>query len=693
MAAPSGTIWGNTVGGYGRIGIYVSLSSTNTATTPKVQIWFWSKYSVSDSSNTLYYTYDDASSSAKDSKGSKNIKTTSDSGGWSTTNQVKLYEYTHDAVTRGTSAKKRYLYAKLTNVDRVGGTMYVNTTISIPKLATYTISYNANGGSGAPSSQTKYYGKTLTLSSTTPTRTGYTFQGWGTSSTDTSVNYKAGGSYTANAGDTLYAIWKINTWTVKYDANGGSGAPGNNTKTYGKTLTLSKTVPTRTGYDFKEWNTKKDGSGTSYASGANYTSNSGATLYAIWTIKTYTIKYNANGGTGAPSNQTKTYNVDLMLSKTIPKKDGYVFKGWSTSSAATSVTYKSGVEYKANASVTLYAVWESGYKKPRIASISVDRCTSEKVLDDDGDYALINFNWTTDKPVTKIKIYWKQSAVGSYSETDSYSCTIPGSANAGSIINQRIGSGNFSTDYSYDIKIVVGDSIDETVKYTILASSIITIDMLGGGKGVSFGKAAEFEDTADFNFRTLHRRSTTYHNNKAIFGTKPDGTACEVMNPINANGDTVIGYGHYSQRNGNTNVYGHNIAFGISDVKDGESGTWYPYRHRGHSSTDVTIRIGGYVTGSGKEVNFVLPLSVPIIGSPKLTVTSNRGFLLRQNGKYTHGTSYNATNGYTYTFPDSYEVSYYSLYGIRITAKFSNAANATNNDVIGIYWSGNIRFD
>lgn len=74
---------------------------------------------------------------------------------------------------------------------------------------TYTVSYNANGGSGAPSAQTKTYGQTLTLSSTVPTRAGYTFQGWATSSTATTANYSAGGSFTINATTTLYAVWKL----------------------------------------------------------------------------------------------------------------------------------------------------------------------------------------------------------------------------------------------------------------------------------------------------------------------------------------------------------------------------------------------------------------------------------------------------------------------------------------------------
>ena len=227
---------------------------------------------------------------------------------------------------------------------------------SVFPYATYGVYYNANGGSGAPSAQTKTYGTNLTLSSTRPTRTGYTFKGWATSANG-SVVYGAGSIYTANAGVTLYAVWQINTYAVRYDANGGTGAPSAQTKTYGTTLKLSSTIPTRTGYTFKGWATSASGS-AAYAAGANYTSNAAITLYAVWEIKTYSVQYNANGGTGAPSAQTKRYGTDLVLSSTIPTRTGYTFKGWATS-ASGSVAYSSGAAYSSNAAITLYAVWEA----------------------------------------------------------------------------------------------------------------------------------------------------------------------------------------------------------------------------------------------------------------------------------------------------------------------------------------------
>ena len=221
----------------------------------------------------------------------------------------------------------------------------------------YTVTYNANGGSGAPGNQTKTYGVNLTLSSTKPSRTGYTFGGWNTNASGTGTNYASGGTYTGNADLTLYAKWTPITYTVRYDANGGSGAPGNQIKTYGVSLTLSSTKPTRTGYSFTGWNTSANGYGTSYASGGTYTGNADLTLYAQWSAITYTVRYDANGGTGAPGNQTKTHGVSLTLSSTRPTRTGYSFTGWNTSSTGYGTSYAPGGTYTGNADLTLYAQW------------------------------------------------------------------------------------------------------------------------------------------------------------------------------------------------------------------------------------------------------------------------------------------------------------------------------------------------
>ena len=227
-------------------------------------------------------------------------------------------------------------------------------------LKAYTISYNANGGTGAPETQYKASSVALKLSSTKPTRNGYTFIGWSTSSSATTATYTAGGNYTANSSATLYAVWEqipVTTYTLKYNANGGNNPPAS--QTGNGSITISSSKPTRDGYTFKRWNTKSDGTGTSYNPGATFNLTANVTLYAIWELNpvtTFTLTYNANGGTGVPASQTG--NGTITLSGTKPARDGYTFLGWATSATATSAQYQPGASFILNANKTLYAVWK-----------------------------------------------------------------------------------------------------------------------------------------------------------------------------------------------------------------------------------------------------------------------------------------------------------------------------------------------
>lgn len=196
-------------------------------------------------------------------------------------------------------------------------TQNVTFNVTVPAWTSYTVSYNANGGSGAPSSQTKWKDQTLTLSSTKPTRSGYTFVGWGTSTTDTSANYSAGGSYTANASDTLYAIWS-KTITLSYNANGGSGAPSSQSATIynattNKAFTISSTKPTRTGYTFLGWSTSSTATSASYSSGSSITLSNSDTLYAVWSINSYYIDINGYLDGNAIDNITGFGTVDIYV--------------------------------------------------------------------------------------------------------------------------------------------------------------------------------------------------------------------------------------------------------------------------------------------------------------------------------------------------------------------------------------------
>ncbi|MBQ7048541.1 MAG: InlB B-repeat-containing protein, partial [Clostridia bacterium] len=267
------------------------------------------------------------------------------------------------------------------DTDQIIATSKVYVTVTAP---TYTVSYNANGGSGAPSSQTKYYNTTLTLSSTKPTRIGYTFLGWSTSSTATSATYQAGSAFNTNANTTLYAVWQLTPTALSVNSsNNATISTGGDMKYYSYTPSTSgKYVIYSTGsvdtkvhlYDenLNELTNNDDGgdnrnfrleynltASTKYIFGVKYYSSSTTGTIPFTFGKVYTITYNANGGTGSPAFQSKDYGKDITLSSLTPTRTGYVFKGWSTSSSATNATYQPNDTFTTNADTTLYAIWQA----------------------------------------------------------------------------------------------------------------------------------------------------------------------------------------------------------------------------------------------------------------------------------------------------------------------------------------------
>lgn len=328
----------------------------------------------------------------------------------------------------------------------------------------------------------------------------------------------------------------VPAWTsykITYNANGGSGAPGSQTKWKDQALTLSSTKPTRTGYSFLGWSTSSSATSATYAAGGSYTANAAATLYAVWKANTYTVAYNANGGSGAPSNQTKTYGVTLKLSSTVPTRTNYNFKGWGTSASATTVSYAAGANYTANAAITLYAVWELAYTKPRITNFSAVRVDSNDVVSDDGTVARVSFTWACDKSVSSITIKWKLTSVSTYGNSK----TVSASGTSGNV-HELISS--FSTESSYDIQVTVTDSAGSSYTAGILPSMKFVLDFRNGGTGASVGKAAELDGVFDIGFQTR------------LFG----GLLYPVIEP-GTDLNSILTPNVYAGENANTNNYGN----------------------------------------------------------------------------------------------------------------------------------------
>jgi len=474
---------------------YMTYSTSSTNTTYSVTVTSagvyiacsWASYPWKTTlSATSYDTRTGTLGSATRNQGYHGVITTDKTYSW--TRKTSAYSVTIKVTTKKNTS------------DTSTGTKSV--TFTVPALASYKVSYNANGGSGAPSAQTKYYGKTLTLSSTKPTRTGYTFEGWGTSTTDTTPAKQPGDSYTSNASETYYAIWK-KTITLSYNANGGSGAPASSSSTIynattSKTFTISSTKPTKSGYTFVGWSKTSTATSASYSSGGSITLSSSDTLYAIWK-KTITLSYNVNGGSGGIASQSATvYNATtsytFTLSSTKPTRTNYVFLGWATSSTATAPSSSiSNGKITVSSSTTLYAVWKLNYVAPNI-KVSAKRVDDSGNDADEGVKGRATVVWTAGTlggavQASTITIQCSISGNNSWTTVHTANITAASGTTTTAVFDLPVMSGTTSAETQYDIKATISDSSGSASASTFISKAQFVIDINEDGTGVSFGSA------------------------------------------------------------------------------------------------------------------------------------------------------------------------------------------------------------
>ena len=271
----------------------------------------------------------------------------------------------------------------------------------------YTITFEGNGGitsSGETKTTQVAAGNTSSVKATLNpnpfAKSGYVFVGWSSYASSTSASYTEGSSYSAYSNTTLYAVWasQADVLTVTLDANDGSGKTSKITTTKNSYIYFSSyaDVFTQDYATLTGFNTQADGEGTDYSvdsmSSKSLKVTENSTLYANWKYNPCII-FNGNGGTTTDGiTETKQYqdghyeylgiywnfvpkNVDSSAESETVKlngnpftRDGYVFKGWSTSPSVSSPTYtdkqsvaaftKSTVLFTIWSGKTLYAVWE-----------------------------------------------------------------------------------------------------------------------------------------------------------------------------------------------------------------------------------------------------------------------------------------------------------------------------------------------
>ena len=199
-----------------------------------------------------------------------------------------------------------------------------------------------------------YYYET-TINAVAKNKTGYYFKGWNNGKIDKEI------TFTLVEDTILEPTYGANEYVINFDGNGGSGTMSSQTVVYDQQNKFSKNTFTKTGYSFSSWNTKPDGTGTSYTDEQIVTKVEDMTLYAQWTANNYNIVFNSNGGTGTMSKQTIAYDTTANLKPNSFTYENHIFKKWNTKSDG------SGTDYEDEAEVTnlatsgnfnLYAIWE-----------------------------------------------------------------------------------------------------------------------------------------------------------------------------------------------------------------------------------------------------------------------------------------------------------------------------------------------
>ena len=279
---------------------------------------------------------------------------------------------------------------------------------------------------------------------------------------------------------------KSGTWTPKKGTTSGTIASGTTTIKHNADGTHAQIRAYAKVYD----------TGFSPSSADDY-----SPYLSLPTIKrTFTVSYNANGGSGAPASQTKTYGVNLTLSSTIPTRAGYAFKGWATSSTG-AVAYQAGGTYSANSAVTLYAVWEL-LGNVKMGSYSAFRCDSSGNADDEGTWGKFTCTYILSgqgQNEGSVTARYRASDVSTWTNITNIIQGDPHikPADTPSLsVNVSCLISNLSQDKSYVIELTVTDSYGNTaIASDYISQAYFTMDFLAGGKGIGIGTTASCDES------------------------------------------------------------------------------------------------------------------------------------------------------------------------------------------------------
>ena len=326
-------------------------------------------------------------------------------------------------------------------------------------------------------------------------------------------------------------------YSVTYNANGGANAPSVQYKLYNRDLTLSSSKPAKEGYTFKGWALDDKTDEVAYTPGSVYRNNSSTTLYAVWEANTYTISYNANGGSNAPASQTKTHDVPLTLTSEIPVYEGRSFIGWSTQSNSNGIEYVPGDKLYLNSDATLFAQWEAS----SVSSISIETLpakTTYKIGD------------TLDTSGLKIKLTYSDGTTESI--TNGFTTSGFSSVDAGTK-TVTVAYGGKTTSFTV---VVESDTIDENAPQVIIEKKTAK-----AGESVD----VQFKIQNAPKLKSFSITGLTYDTGKLSFEKAVcniDGVAISQVQP---NGNAIVALNNNTDINGLIFTYTFTVKESVED--------------------------------------------------------------------------------------------------------------------------------
>ena len=499
---------------------------------------------------------------------------------------------------------------------------------------TYTLTFNANGGSVSPTSQTVTYDSTYTLP--TPTWAGHTFSGWYNGSTKITS-----GTWKTTSNMTLTAKWDSVDYTISYTLNGGTNNSSNpSTYTVNDSFTLM--APTKAGYTFLGWTYSGQTTPTKTVTIAEGTMGN-LSYTANWQVNTYTVTFDANGGSVSPTSKTVTYDASYTVPT--PTRTGYTFAGWYNGS-----TQYSGGTWKTASNITLTA------------------------------------KWTANSGITYVVNHYKQNIYDDgYTIDSSATQNLTGTADASVTPAVKTYTG-FTSPSARTVTIKPDGSL--VVDYYYTRNSYTITMVTNGGESIT---------TIRQKYQSALTMPTAEREGYTFGGWYTDKTLTTAFTNTTITTSNITVYAHWSEENKPGDfTYSGTSAITVSAYSGTSTTMWIPAYIGGvpvttipasafaNQTTLTKVVIPETVTAIGegalKGCSALEDLTIPFVGSSASANQTNDAVLGYIFGRYTssasskptgtvyQGWSYKndsylitSTSGYNYSYSTSYRADYYYI--------------------------------